>query len=510
MSVTALEYVIIVVYLVGMVVVGVVVARRVKDSQDYMAGGRRQPFALVLATLFATWWCGGTILGGSGAAFHDGFHGVMYDPYGAGLTLVLAGFLFMKVVHDAKVNSIAQFFTGRYGPWSARVSALVMIPTYALFTAVQLVGMGKIFQFLLGWPYELAVIVGALIILAYTVLGGILAVAWTDIFQIVIALIGIIIIFPLATKAAGGWQAIRAATPEHFFKFFPAEGSALAPPTFSGWLWWLGAILSVGLGTLAGPDLYQRAIIAKTGRSASTASVVSGVAYWGLGVIPVFLAFAAIALIGKGILGPEAVAVIEGDSEQLVLVLAKSVLPAALAAIFIAALMAAIMSTGDSAIFATAAVLANDIYKPVFEASSKKTLSDRGLMSATRVSVLVVTAAGLLIGFLYANMYDLLIIGFQLLFHILFFPLILGVYWKRANAAGAVAGMITGFLVIMVWMFAAGTMFPSPEWLSSLGPGAAGGLVMIIVSLATQKANPPLPLTATDGTVLKWPELARK
>jgi Na+/proline symporter len=259
---------------------------------------------------------------------------------------------------------------------------------------------------------------------------------------------------------------------------------------------------------LAGPDLYQRAIIAKNGRVATAASLTSGAAYWGLGVIPVFLAFAAITLMSKGVLGADAAALIESDSEMLVLVLAKTVLPGVLAAIFIASLMAAIMSTGDSAIFATAAVLANDIYKPVFESSGKKTLSDRGLVTATRISVAVVTVAALLIGFFYANMYDLLIIGFQLLFHILFFPLILGVYWKRANAIGSIAGMITGFVVILVWMIVAGTMFPSPEWLSSLGPGAAGGLVMIIVSLATQKANPPQPLRATDGSILKWPELA--
>lgn len=509
MGISALEYVIIIGYLIGMVIIGVIVSRRVKSSDDYLAGGRRQPYLIVTATLFATWWCGGTILGGAGAAFHGGFHGVMYDPYGAGLTLVLAGLLFMKIIHDAKVNTLAEFFTGRYGPWSSRVSGIVMIPTYALFTAVQLVGMAKIFQFILGWPYAWAMVLGAAIILIYTVLGGIMAVAWTDVFQISIALIGIIIIFPLATRMAGGWQAIREATPTHFFKFFPAAGSELAPPTLSGWLWWLGAVLSVGLGTLAGPDLYQRAIMAKNGRVAKAASLTSGFAYWGLGVIPVFLAFAAITLLANGVLGPDAAAIIEGDSEQLVLVLAKAVLPGALAAIFIAALMAAIMSTGDSAIFATAAVLANDIVKPIYEAGGEKKMTDRGLIASTRISVAVVTVVSVLIAFFYANMYDLLIIGFQLLFHILFFPLILGVYWKRANAVGSIAGMLTGFLVIMIWMIAAGTMFPEPEWLSSLGPGAAGGVVMILVSLATGKTNSPLPLRATDGTVLKWPELAK-
>jgi Na+/proline symporter len=77
MSASALEMVVLVLYFIGMIVVGVVVARRVKGSQDFLAGGRNMPAWLVTATLFATWWGGGTVLGGSGAAFHDGFHGVM-------------------------------------------------------------------------------------------------------------------------------------------------------------------------------------------------------------------------------------------------------------------------------------------------------------------------------------------------------------------------------------------------------------------------------------------------
>lgn len=122
----------------------------------------------------------------------------------------------------------------------------------------------------------------------------------------------------------------------------------------------------------------------------------------------------------------------------------------------------------------------------------------------------IITGIALLIGFFYANMYDLLIVAFELLFHVLFFPLILGVYWKKANAPGAVAAMITGFVVAVGWFIIAGTLFPEPEWLSVLGPGTLGGIIMIIVSLATQKSHPPQPLFTSEGNVLKWPELAKK
>jgi SSS family solute:Na+ symporter len=510
MEKSAVEIVVILIYFVGMILVGIVVSRKVKNSQDFLVAGRRLPLWLVTATLFATWWGGGTILGGSGEAFHSGFHGVMYDPYGAGLTLILAGFLFMKIVHDAKVNTAAQFFSCRYGQWASTWSGILMVPTYVLWSAVQLVAIGKVFNFVLGWPYEITILIGTAIILIYTILGGMLAVSWTDFFQVIILLIGLIILFPLAIKFAGGWAEVRAATPAHFFKIFPAQGSELAPPTLGGWAWWWGALLGVGLGTLAAPDLYQRAIVAKSGKVAMQASLTSGVGYWVLGAIPVWLAFVAITLIANGGMPAAMANMINEDSETLILVLSRLILPPALAGIFIASLLAMIMSSGDSALFAPAAVLANDIWKPLWEKSTKKQMTDRGFMSASRWSVVIIAAFALLIGRYSESMYDLLVVAFQLLYHVLFFPIILGVYWKRANAPGAVAGMVTGFVFIMVWMALSGTMFPEPEWASTLVPGGVGGVIMVIVSLITQKRRPPQPLYTSEGEVLKWPELATK
>ncbi len=490
----------IIIYLIGLLAVGYIISKRIKGSEDYLAGGRNMPLWLVTATLFATWWCGGTVLGGSGAAYHGGFHAVIYDPYGAGLTLVLAGLFLMKIVHDAKVNTLAQFFSCRYGEWAARYSGVVMVPTYALWSAVQMVAMGKIFEVVLGWDYTVSILVGAAIILVYTVMGGILAVAWTDLFQIGLVLTGLIIIFPLAINLAGGWSAVVEATPATHFDFFPAKGAGL-----NYWLWWWGALLGVGLGTMAGPDLYQRAIVAKTGKIASVASVTSGGGYWVLGLIPIYLGFAGIALVGQGVLDA---GVIAADSEKIILLISKIVLHPIPAGIFIASLMGAVMSSGDSAVFATAAVMSNDIVKPAYEKYSGKSMSDMGLVFATRICVLVFTVLSLIIGLSWPVMYDLLIIGFQLLFHILFFPLILGVYWKHSNSLGAVWGMCTGLVIALVWLISSGTFYPEPEWLWTLGPGILAGAVMVVVSLATAKKNPPQPLRATDGSILKFAELA--
>lgn len=510
MSVGKTELIVVIMYLVAMIVVGIVIARRIKGSDDYLAGGRNKPFWLVTATLFATWWCGGVVLGASGAAYYDGFMGAIYDPYGAGLTLILAGLFTMKIVHDAKVNSLAEFYGCRYGSWASKFSGIVIIPAYTAFCAGQLVAIGKVLQSLLGWNYGVSILVGTGIILVYTILGGILAVAWTDVFQVILLLIGVIILFPAVIKLAGGWEAVKAAAPATHFALFPT--AAVRELGFS-WLWWLGAFLGVGLGTMAGPDLYQRAIIAKDGKTAIRASVTSGVGYWLLGALPVIMGIAAIGLVNTGVLDG---ALVDEDSEMIILMLAHKIFPPIINGVFLASLVAAIMSTADSGLFATAAVLANDLIKPFFERKGDKKMSDKSLITATRVSIVAVAAVGLWIGLGLPNIYTFLIIGFQLLFHSLFFPLILGIYWKRANARGAIAGMAVGVVIPLVWLIIGGfdgiyvINGVDVEWLWSLGPGIVSGLVMVIVSLATQKNHPPQPLYNTEGLVIKFGELAQK
>lgn len=507
MTVGTTELIVVIMYLVAMIVVGIIIARRIKGSDDYLAGGRSMPFWLVTATLFATWWCGGVVLGASGAAYYDGFMGAIYDPYGAGLTLILAGAFTMKIVHDAKVNSLAEFYSCRYGSWASKFSGIVIIPAYTAFVTGQLVAIGKVMQSMLGWNYGVSILIGTLIILAYTVLGGILAVAWTDFIQVILLLIGVVILFPAVINLAGGWEAVTAAAPATHFALFP---TAAVRELGFGWLWWLGAFLGVGLGTMAGPDLYQRAIIAKDGKTAMKASITSGVGYWVLGALPVIIGIAAISLVESGILDAAAV---EADSEMIVLMLANKIFPPIINGIFLASLVAAIMSTADSGLFATAAVLSNDIIKPIFERKGARKMDDKGLILATRISIVVIAVIGLWIGLGLPNIYTFLIIGFQLLFHSLFFPLILGIYWKKANARGAVAGMIVGVIIPLSWLLIGG--FDSIyviggadiEWIWALGPGVISGLVMVIVTLATQKSDPPKPLYSTEGKAIKFAEL---
>ena len=135
---------IIVLFLVGIITVGKIASRRVKTADDYMIAGRGAPLFLIVGTLFATFWGGGTIIGATGAAYNDGIFGVVEDPFAAGLALVILGLFFVKILRNLKIKSIGELYNKRFGKSAGYFASALMIPTYIIWTAVQLVAIGKI------------------------------------------------------------------------------------------------------------------------------------------------------------------------------------------------------------------------------------------------------------------------------------------------------------------------------------------------------------------------------
>ena len=133
-------------------------------------------------------------------------------------------------------------------------------------------------------------------------------------------------------------------------------------------------------------------------------------------------------------------------------------------------------------------------------------MEDKNLTTLVRISVIVLGLIATVFGTFTQSVFTLEVIGFTVQI-VLFFPLFLALYWKGANRTGAIAGMITGILWCVVMMVAQGTVDPAPYYALALGPMFSGLIVQVIVSLATAKKDPPVPLMARDGSVLKWPEL---
>ncbi len=484
---------IIVLFLIGIIIVGAIAAKKTKDSDGYMVANRNMGFFLIVGTLFATFWGGGTVLGGSGAAYNDGIMGVIEDPFAAGLALILVGVFFVKTLRKLNLTSIGELYSRRYSRNVSYSANALMIPTYIIWTAVQLLAIGKIAEALFGVNFLLAFLLAAVVVVLYTFLGGLLAVVWTDAVQMIIIFIGLVVMVIMGVSAVGGFQAISTNTPEHFWDFFPNDDNGV------GWIAYIAMWAGMALGNIPSPDIAQRSFVAKDAKTAQNGMVTAGLMYWTVGLIPVLLALIGITMVNKGMLDPGTTAAISSDSELLIPLLAKELLGPVGLGIFAASLIAAVLSSASTSLFATAVLISNDIYKPVVMKDRKeedldkdeKEKRDKRLVLVTRISVFLVGVLAVLIGLVTTDIYDLTIFAFTLLFGILFFPFIFALKSKRVNSYGALAGMVMGLLINVIGAIAQGTIIPEPWEFYTLVPAFANFITIIIVTYFTRHIDPP-------------------
>lgn len=493
-----IEITIILLFLIGMIAVGFVINRKVEDLDDYLVGGRSVPTWAIVGSLFATFWGGGTVLGSAGAAYHGGILETIADPFAAGLALVLIGLFFVSPIRKLKLNSVSELYLIKYSDGVSIFASFLMLPTFTLWTAVQIIAIGKVLNVLLGLSYSLSVIIGTAVIILYTYLGGLLAVVWTETIQMFIILLGLFILLPISIKHAGGFNEMSKYTPEGFWSFFPGRVGLI------GWLTYISAWAGMALGNIPSPDIAQRAFSSKDEKAARDGSIYAGLLYWIVGFVPILFSLVAITMVSKGMIPA---GIFQEDSEMVIPYLAKMLLNPVGLGIFVGSLMATVMSSASSSIFASAVILSNDIYKYSMELKGND-IGERQALKVTKACVLIIGLLSLVVSFYAESLYDLMVFSFTILFNCLFFPFIFAFIWKKANANGALAGMSIGFGITLIGCIIQRTFVPEPEWFFTLVPSLANFLVMVIISLLTQKSNPPKALISKDGEIIKWPELA--
>jgi Na+/proline symporter len=302
-------------------------------------------------------------------------------------------------------------------------------------------------------------------------LGGMWAVALTDFVQMTIIIVGLVILLIVVLVDVGGWGAIGPRLPTGTFNMLPPEN------TSEQWLNYLRAWTIIGLVDISAQTLFQRASAAKTERIAQQAFYIGGFGYLLFGMIPVFL----------GIIGSITMPGI-ANSEFIIPELAKEHLHPVMIAIFVGAMLAAIMSSADSALLGASSVLARNIV-PWF----KRDTSPRLTLIVARIGIPVFGGIAILIALRIQVVFDLMVDANILGLAAIIVPFILGVYWKKANRAGALAGMFSGLAVWIVTM----QLWPAlPADFMGL---AASLLVMLVVTPLTQRVDPPRPLTDSDG-----------
>jgi solute:Na+ symporter, SSS family len=495
----------IVVFFLIRLAIGYYASRKVSTTVDYIVAGRRLPIYLAGASIMATWFAAETLMGASAEAYKYGFQGVVFDPFGAALCLFISGFFFIRFMRRARYLTIIDFFDRRYGRWMGLAASLVQMVTYFGWTAAQIVAGGAIAHIILGWPLSIGMIFVATVVILYTMMGGMWADTLLDFMQMFLTAGGVTVIFFAVMKAAGGWDAFLANAGSLWvsdpFTLLPIEGEGYLGYTGGqGWMYWLGAWMAIGLGSIAAQDLMQRSMSSRNEAVAVHGTYMAGILYLGFGVLSPLIGIAMFAM-NPNIL-PE-------QTEFLLVTAAIQHLHPIVTALFIAALTSALMSTSDSSILAGASVFTENIMPYM-----GKKLGEKSQLRWTRFMVLVIGVISLLLGLYAETIYKLSVFAWTVILVGIFAPFALGMYWKKANQAGALAGFAGGFIT---WIIALLILLPSAlvvnegdmdiaQWdaayMGSVPAFFVSLILVVVVSYATQKIDVPKLLTDVDGNLM--------
>lgn len=496
----------IVIFFLVRLAVGYYASRKVSTAADYVVAGRRLPIYLTGASIMATWFAAETIMGASSTAYQWGFQGVVFDPFGAVLCLTLSGFFFIRIMRRARYMTAIDFFEKRYGREMAVAGGAAQIIAYLGWTAAQIVAGGAILHALLGWPIQVGMIFVTTVVVLYTMMGGMWADTLLDFMQMFFTAGGILLIFTAVMSRVGGWQAFRssagALNVSNALTILPIPGEGYLGYTGTmGWLYWLAAWMSIGLGSLPAQDLMQRSMSAKNESTAVHGTYLAGILYGVFGIMSPLVG------IGMYILSPN---IAPSQTEYLVISAALQYLNPILAALFVAALASALMSTSDSSILAGASIFTENLL-PYFSSN----LDEKKKLNWTRGMVALVGISSLLLALFAVTIYKLAIFAWTVLLVGQLAPFVLGIYWKQANKTGALAGYLSGFVS---WLMAVALFYPTTlaacggviedalwdaAYIGSVPAFFVSILVMVTVSLLTQKKDPPIPLKDVDGHPLE-------
>jgi len=447
----------IIIYLLITIGIGVWASLRVKTTQDFVVAGRNLPTFIAASALFATWFGSETILGASSEFVHHGLIGVIEDPFGAALCLVLVGVFFARPLYRLSILTINDLFRLRFSRTAEVVSTLFMVPSYFGWIAAQLLALAFIINTVTGIPLIYGILLCTLVVVIYTYIGGMWAVSITDTVQTIMIVVGLLVLAGTLLYQSGGISPVLAATPEGFFRFLPER-------ELMDWVHYLAAWITIGLGSIPQQDIFQRVMSARSERTAVQASYLSGLMYLTIGLLPML-----IALTGQHLYPGLTV----DDAQQLIpgLVLQHGSL--FLQVMFFGALISAILSTTSGAILAPATILGENLIKPFLRKPD-----DRQILRIMRLAVIFVAICSALLAASSSSIYELVGTSSALSLVALFVPLCAALYWRKASNWGALLSMALG---MATWIYF--DYYVQGEW-PGLLPGLAVSLLgMILGSL---------------------------
>lgn len=446
------------------------------DLEGYLLGGRKVgPMATAL-TLQSTSMSGYMFLGAGGLGFMQGYWALWYaagDIGGGVLNLSVIGRRMRKLSQTMGALTSIEYLEKRYPAPSVRLFAgILTVFLLGFYVLAQLIAGGKGLALVTGIPYPLALAISIGIILVYTFMGGYLAVAYTDFFQSLIMLVGVMWIVVAALSELGGLTAANMAINEIDPTLLSVWGKDLG---FQGqWGVVAGALLIFSVGYMGWPHVVTRHMAMSSPGTARRAGLWATI--WNLFFVP-----------APYLVGILAIVILPGldDPEMAIFRVAALLLPAAVTGLVMAAIMAAIMSTADSLLLQTGSIASRDLYERFINPDA----TEKQMVMVSRGLVLAIAIIGYAIALVEPpSVFGIVIFATSVLGSAFLPAYVCAVWWRKANTPGALSSMIVGASVSFLWQFLG--LVETTQLAPMLIGVVSSTVTMIVVSLLTQKSHP--------------------
>lgn len=433
MNITVIS--IVVIYLLAMLAIGFYSSKKIESNEDFMVAGRNLGPLLLAGTLAATEIGGGSSLGVVENAYGKWGLGASWYVITMGIAFVILSFIAHKF-RAAEVKTVPEYFRRRYGKSAGLFTSIVMLLPLIGLTASQFIASATIVSVMLNINFKLAVTIVAIVVTVYSIMGGLWAVALTDFVQVFLIVLGMIIAVPFALNLAGGWENVVANVPADTFSMF--KGIKVSTV--------IGLIIMYIASFTVGQEAVSRFYAAKNGKVAIQGSAISAAINFVYAFIPTILGIITLALINMNKISGDTI--LKDGAKYALPNLAMVAMPAVIVGLLFSGIISATMSSADSDLLGAGSIFANDIYKIYIKPNATSTQ----VMNVTKYTMIVVGIFGWLIAVSeFANIITILMFSFTLRAAGAFFPYVFGLYWKKSSIQGAIASLISGSVVVVLF-----------------------------------------------------------
>ncbi len=459
-------------------IVGTLTSRLVrKSSKRYMIAGRSLPLFFVGTMLAAQSIDGNSSLGNVSLVYQFGFWAGAAIPIGLGVCLVLTGIFYAKKLNRMAMLTLPDFYYRRYGNGAEGISGILMMISFIVLVAGNFAASGFILSTVLGIDFLWAMLIAAIVVLIYTYAGGLFSSAYTDIFQIYLAIgaFWAAFIFFAAGFSGINFGTVLGSAPPGYLDL-----SGLTDIGNGALINWAG-IMALGLGDIVALDFMERVFAAKDGRTAQRGALM-GAGLTFLTVVP------------TSMMGIVALYLLPNIADPFTAYpeLAINHVPFPIGIALLMGVLGASMSTANGGLLAISSVMSrNIIQRDILKRMLKKPgLEDRKLLITTRIFAIPMMIAAFVLGYLIPQPGVYLILAFDIVFAGAWAPLTLGLFWKKANMPAAIVSLIVGSVIRLLMFFITPVEYAG---IDTMIPPVISFALFIGVAFATQKKYPGRP-----------------